>query len=46
MTAKKIRKREQTHIVCLHAVGKYEKVESVNTQSDYEKRLKIERVGN
>ena len=46
MIAKKKRKREQTHIVCLHAVGKYGKVESVNTQSDYEKWLKIERVGN
>ena len=46
MIAKKIRKREQTHPVCLHAVEKYGKVESVNTQSDYEKRLKIERVDN
>ena len=29
-------KREQTHPVCLHEVENYEKVESVNTQKDYE----------
>ena len=29
-------KKEETHPVCLHAVEKYEKVESVNTQNDYE----------
>ena len=29
-------KREQTHPVFLHAAEKYRKVESVNTQSDYE----------
>ena len=29
-------KREQTHPVCLHAVEKYEKVENINTQNDYE----------
>ena len=29
-------KREQAHPVCLQAVEKYEKVESVNTQNDYE----------
>ena len=36
MIAKQQSKREQTHPVCLHAVGKYEKVESVSTQNDYE----------
>ena len=34
--AKQQAKREQTHPVCLHAVEKYEKVEIVNTQTDYE----------
>ena len=34
--AKQQQKREQTHPVCLHAVEKYEKVESLNTQKDYE----------
>ena len=29
-------KREQTYPVCLYAVEKYEKLESVNTQNDYE----------
>ena len=29
-------KREQTHPVCLHAVEKYKKVESVNTQNECE----------
>ena len=36
VTAKKQSKREQTYHVCLHATEKYEKVESVNTQNDYE----------
>ena len=36
VTAKQQSKREQTHPVCLHAVEKCEKVESVNTQNDYE----------
>ena len=36
MIAKKQLKREQTYHVCLHATEKYEKVESVNTQNDYE----------
>ena len=27
-------KRVQTHAMCLHAVEKYEKVESVNTQNN------------
>ena len=31
-------KRGQTHPVCLNAVEKYKKVESVNTQNDYEKK--------
>ena len=34
--AKKQLKREQTYHVCLHATETYEKVESVNTQNDYE----------
>ena len=29
-------KREQSHSMCLHAVEKYEKVENINTQYDYE----------
>ena len=33
---KQYSKREQTYPVCLHEVEKYEKVESVNTQNDYE----------
>ena len=33
MIRKQRAKREQTHHVCLHAIGKYEKV---NTQDDYE----------
>ena len=28
-------KREQTHPVCLHAVEKYKKLESINTQNEY-----------
>ena len=28
-------KREQTHPVCLHAVEKYKKLESINTQNKY-----------
>ena len=32
--AKQQSERKQTHPVCLHAVEKYEKVESVNTQDD------------
>ena len=32
VTAKQQSKREQTHPVCLHAVEKCEKVESINTQ--------------
>ena len=30
-----IKKREQTHPVCLHTAEKYEKVESINTQNGY-----------
>ena len=37
-------KREQTHPVCLHAVEKYEKVESVNTQNDYKTTSKNEQI--
>ena len=29
-------KIEQTDAVCLHTMQKYEKVESINTQNDYE----------
>ena len=29
-------KREQAHPVCLQEVQKYEKVENINTQNDYE----------
>ena len=36
MIAKQQSKREQTHPVCLHKMEKYKKVESVNTQNDYE----------
>ena len=31
-------KRKHTHPACLHAVEKYEKVENINTQNDYEKK--------
>ena len=34
--AKQQSKREQTHPVYLQEVQKYEKVENVNTQNDYE----------
>ena len=27
--------KKETYLVCLHAVTKYEKVESINTQNDY-----------
>ena len=37
-------KRELTHLVCLLAVGKYEKVESINTQNDYETASKNEQM--
>ena len=40
MIAKQQAKREQTHFVCLHLVGKYKKVESINTQNDYETATK------
>ena len=36
MILKQQAKREQSHSMCLHAVEKYEKVENVNTQYDYE----------
>ena len=36
MIAKPQSKREKTDPVCLHAVEKYKKVESINTQTDYE----------
>ena len=35
VNAKYQAKREQANPMCLHAVEKYEKVESVNTQNDY-----------
>ena len=34
LIAKQQSKREQTHLACLHAAEKYEKVESINTQND------------
>ena len=34
--AKQQAKRNQGHPACLHAVEKYEKMENVNTQNDYE----------
>ena len=37
-------KREQTHPVCLHEVENYEKVESVNTQKDYETTRKNKQI--
>ena len=36
MITKQQLKREQSYPVCLYAVEKSEKVESVNTQNDYE----------
>ena len=39
--AKQQAKRGQTHPVCLNAVEKYKKVESVNTQNDYEKKVNV-----
>ena len=30
-----IKKKNKTHPVCLHAVEKYKKVESINIQNDY-----------
>ena len=38
--AKQPAKREQSHPVCLHAVEKYENVESVNKQNNYERMSK------
>ena len=37
-------KREQTHLVCLNPVEKYQKVQSVNTQNDYETTSKNEQI--
>ena len=34
--AKQQTKREQTHPMCLNAVAKYEKVDSVNAHNNYE----------
>ena len=36
MIAKQQAKREQTYPVCLHTVEKYEKVESITAENDYE----------
>ena len=36
MIPKQHAKIEQTDAVCLHTMQKYEKVESINTQNDYE----------
>ena len=33
--AKQQTKKEQTHLVCLHTVEKYAKLENANTQNDY-----------
>ena len=44
MITKQQSKREQAHPVCLQAVEKYEKVESVNTQNDYETSTKNEQI--
>ena len=35
VTVKQQAKWEQTYHVCLHALEKYEKVESINTLNDY-----------
>ena len=40
MTAKQWAKREQTHPVCLQAMEKYEKLESVNTNNGYKRTSK------
>ena len=37
-------KREQTHPMHLNTVAKYEKVERVNTQNDYETTRKNEQI--
>ena len=37
MIEKQQAKRELTHPVCLHAVEKLQKVESINTKNNYEK---------
>ena len=37
-------KREQTHPMCFNPVAKYEKVERVNTQNDYERTRKNEQI--
>ena len=34
MITKQREGREKTHVVCLHAVAKHRKVESVNMQND------------
>ena len=47
--AKQQAQREQTHPVCLNAVEKYEKVNNVNIQNDYEttnKKLTDKKKGN
>ena len=36
MIGKQRAKREQTHPMYLSAVGKYKKVDTINTQNDYE----------
>ena len=36
MIVKQQAKREHAYPVCLHTIEKYEKVESINTQNDYE----------
>ena len=43
MITKQQLKREQSYPVCLYAVEKSEKVESVNTQNDYEASKKMNR---
>ena len=44
MIAKQQLKREQTHPVCLHEVEKYEKVENVNTQNQFETTSKKKQI--
>ena len=44
MIAKQHAKKEQTYPVCLHAMEKYEKVESINTQIITKQRVKNEQI--
>ena len=44
MIANQQLKREQTYPVCLHEVEKYEKVENVNTQNQFETTSKKKQI--